>query len=126
MDKAKQNITRNRYTTTVLLGVLLLVIGIFLLIHSISTIQDNEKPLNSISVTLEQVSNYDGSPSWWKNAYVTLVLPLTSVFVALSGIILFTQPIIMTIEQKRKQRTLKNVKPYPEIYLQAKITNENT
>ena len=111
LDSSKDNIARSQFRTTALLGVLFLVIGIILLNHSISTIQDSEQPLNSVSVSLEQMSNYDGSAGWWKNVYNTLFLPLTSVFVALSGIILFTQPIVVAIQRKKESENLsENVK----------------
>jgi hypothetical protein len=125
LDKSKQNVARSPFRTTALLGVLLLVIGIFLLNHSIYTIQDNEQPLNSVAVPLEQMSNYDGSLSWWKKAYENLFLPLTSVFLTLSGIILSTQPIITAIQRKKELKNLPlNVKQSPEKHLQPELTQK--
>ena len=125
MEKSKHNVGRSGFRTTALLGVLLLVIGIILLNHSISTIQDKQQTLNNVAVPLEQMSNYDGSASWWKNAYDTLFLPLSSVFVALSGIILSTQPIITAIQRKKELKNFsENVKQSPEKHLQPELTQK--
>jgi hypothetical protein len=75
-------------------GALFLVIGISLLTYSVSAIQDNEQFSNSTDSTLEQMWHYDGSLQWWKNAYTTLFLPLTSVFVTFGGFVLVSQTLL--------------------------------
>jgi hypothetical protein len=89
-----------RFRVSVLLGILFLVIGVSLLGYSVSAIQDYEQLQNSADLTLEQMWHYDGSFSWWRNAYFTLFLPLTSVFVTLGGVILVTQPLMTRLRQK--------------------------
>lgn len=91
---------RNPFRVSALLGVLFLVIGGILLGHSISVIQDNEPLSNSADWTLEQMWHYDGSISWWRSAYVTLFLPLTAVFMTISGVILVSQQLLARLRHK--------------------------
>jgi len=92
--------TKNRFRVSALLGILFLVVGVSLLGYSVSAIQDYGQLPNSADLTLEQMWHYDGSFSWWRNAYVTLFLPLTSVFVTLGGVVLVTQPLMTKLRHK--------------------------
>ena len=85
---------------TAIVGVLLLVIGVSLLGYSISTIQESEHLLTSTELSLEELWHYEDSFRWWRNAYVTLFLPLTAVFMALGEIVLFSQPILTMLRRK--------------------------
>jgi len=91
---------RNRFRLTAILGVLLLILGVSLLGYSISAIQEREHMLTSTELTLEELWHYEGSLSWWRNAYVTLFLQLTAVFMALGGIVLFSQPLLTMLHRK--------------------------
>jgi len=91
---------KNRFSIYALLGILFLVVGVSLLGYSVSVIQDYEQLSNSADLTLEQMWHYDGSFSWWRNAYFTLFLPLTSVFVTLGGVILVTQSLMSKLHHK--------------------------
>ncbi|MGD9130392.1 MAG: hypothetical protein PVH73_02305 [Candidatus Bathyarchaeota archaeon] len=90
----------NRFRVSALLGVLFLVIGVSLLGHSISAIQDNERLSNSADWTFEQMWHYDGSISWWRSASVTLFLPLIAVFLTISGVILVSQQLLARLRHK--------------------------
>ena len=100
MTKLVGLFTMNRFRAYTLLGILFLVIGISLLGYSVSAIQDYGQLSDSADLTLEQIWHFDGSFSWWRNAYVTLFLPLTSVFVTLGGVILVTQPLMTRLRHK--------------------------
>jgi hypothetical protein len=91
--------TKNRFRASALLGVLFLVIGVSLLVYSVSAIQA-EQLSNSADLSLEQMWHYDGSFSWWRNAYFALFLPLTSVFVTIGGVILVSQPLLTRLRHK--------------------------
>jgi hypothetical protein len=82
------------------MGVVLLVLGVSLLGYSISAIQEREQMLNSADLTLEDMWHYEGSLQWWRNAYITVFLPLTAVFLALGGICLISQPLVTRIHRK--------------------------
>ena len=90
----------NRFRLAAVTGVVLLVVGVSLLGYSISAIQEREHMLNSADLTLEEMWHYEGSLQWWRNAYITLFLPLTAVFLALGGICLISQPLVTRIHRK--------------------------
>jgi hypothetical protein len=92
--------TKNRFRVSALLGILFLVVGVSLLGYSVSAIQDIGQLSDSADLTLEQMWHFDGSLSWWRTAYFTLFLPLTSVFVTLGGVILVTQPLMTRLRHK--------------------------
>jgi hypothetical protein len=92
--------SKNRFRVPTLLGILFLVVGVSLLGYSVSVIQDYGQLSSSADLTLEQMWHYDGSLSWWRNAYFTLFLPLTSVFVTLGGVVLVTQPLMSKLHHK--------------------------
>jgi hypothetical protein len=101
-DMAKLNnpVRGNRFRMSALLGILFLIIGISLLVYSISAINNSEQLSSSTDLTLEQMWHYDGSLLWWRNACITLFLPLTAVFVTLGGIVLVTQPLLTRLRHK--------------------------
>ena len=109
MAKTKRKVTKNGFRATALSDFLLLGIGIILLNHSISTIQNNRPPMNRTGSTVEPMGKYDGSPDWWRNAYTTLFLPLTAVFLTIGGIIMFTQPLLTL---KHRKSTINNILEY--------------
>jgi ABC-type phosphate transport system permease subunit len=90
----------NRFRVSVLLGVLFLVIGVSLLVYSISAIQDNGLLSNSADWTLKQMWHYDGSIRWWRNASFTLFLPLIAVFMTLGGVILVSHSLLARLPRK--------------------------
>ena len=100
MSKLVGVFSKNRFRVSTLLGILFLVVGVSLLGYSVSVIQDYGQLSSSADLTLEQMWHYDGSLSWWRNAYFTLFLPLTSVFVTLGGVVLVTQPFMSKLRHK--------------------------
>ncbi len=99
MAKLESIFKLNRFRLTIL-GILLLLLGVSLLGYSISAIQEREQVLNSANLSLEEMWHYEGSLRWWRNAYVSLFLPLTSVFVALGGFVLLSQPLLTRLHRK--------------------------
>jgi hypothetical protein len=111
MNKLKGLIKRNRFRLAAVMGVLFLVVGVSLLGYSISAIQEREQLLKSADLTPEEMWQYEGSLSWWRNAYVTVFLPLTVIFVALGAIGLVSQPLLTRLHQKSVLETfVDNVK----------------
>ena len=100
MTKLKDLVKKNRFRVAAVIGVLFLVIGVSLLGYSISAIQEREQLLNCADLTPEEMWHYEGSLRWWRNAYVTLFLPLTAVFVALGVVGLVSQPLLTRLHQK--------------------------
>jgi hypothetical protein len=111
MSKLRGLVKRNHFRLAAVMGVLFLVVGVSLLGYSISAIQEREQMLNSADLTLEEMWRYEGSLSWWRNAYVTVFLPLTVVFVALGVISLVSQPLLTRLHHKNVLETFAdNVK----------------
>jgi hypothetical protein len=111
MNKLIGLIKRNRFRLAAVMGVLFLVVGVSLLGYSISAIQEREQLLKSADLTPEEMWQYEGSLSWWRNAYVTVFLPLTVIFVALGAIGLVSQPLLTRLHQKSVLETfVDNVK----------------
>jgi len=111
MSKLKGLIKKNRFRLAAIMGVLFLVIGVSLLGYSISAIQEREQLLNSADLTPEEMWHYEGSLRWWRNAYVTVFLPLTAVFVALGAVGLVSQPLLTRLHHKSVLETFAdNVK----------------
>jgi hypothetical protein len=123
MIELKGLVKRNRFRLAAILGVLFLVVGVSLLGYSISAIQEREQLLNSADLTPEEMWHYEGSLSWWRNAYVTVFLPLTVVFVALGVVGLVSQPLLTRLHQKSVLETfVDNVKrASKENYEKAKL-----
>jgi len=111
MRKLKGLVKRNRFRVAAVVGVLFLVVGVSLLGYSISAIQEREQLLNSADLTPDEMWHYEGSLRWWRNAYVTVFLPLTVVFVALGVVGLVSQPLLTRLHQKSVLETFAdNVK----------------
>jgi len=111
MTKLKDMVKKNRFRVAAVIGVLFLVIGVSLLGYSISAIQEREQLLNCADLTPEEMWHYEGSLRWWRNAYVTLFLPLTAVFVALGVVSLVSQPLLTRLHHKSVLETFAdNVK----------------
>ena len=111
MTKLKVLVKKNRFRLAAIMGLLFLVVGVSLLGYSLSAIQEREQMLNSADLTLEEMWRYEGSLSWWRNAYVTVFLPLTLVFTALGVIGLVSQPLLTRLHQKSVLKTfVDNVK----------------
>jgi hypothetical protein len=91
-----------------LLGILFLVIGTGMFGYSLNLIAENEQTLNSTNITLDQLWNFENSINWWKNVSVTLILPLTSVFIFIGGITLSTQAIMQKHKNKSHSNKIKN------------------
>jgi hypothetical protein len=84
-----------------LFGLLMLVIGTGMFGYSLILLTENEQTLNSTDVTLDQLWNFESSINWWKNVCVTLILPLTSVFILIAGVTLSAQAILQTIKNQK-------------------------
>jgi hypothetical protein len=84
-----------------LFGLLMLVIGTGMFGYSLILLTENEQTLNSTDVTLDQLWNFESSINWWKNVCVTLILPLTSVFILIAGVTLSAQAILQTLKNQK-------------------------
>jgi len=126
MTKLKGLIKKNRFRLAAIMGVLFLVVGVRLLGYSISEIQERELMLNCADLTPEEMWHYEGSLRWWRNAYVTVFLPLTAVFIALGLIGLVSQPLLTRLHHKSVLETFAdNVKrASKENYERPKLIRE--
>ncbi len=78
--------------------------------YSLNLIEEQEQTQNPTEVTLNQLLNLETSINWWKNVCVTLILPLTSVFMLIGGITLSAQAILQVVRNQRKTETnLENI-----------------
>jgi multisubunit Na+/H+ antiporter MnhG subunit len=105
MNKLIGLIRRNRFRVAAVIGVMFLVIGVSLLGYSLSAIQEREQLLNSADLTPDEMWQYEGSLSWWRNSYVTVFLPLTVIFVALGIVGLVSQPLWTRLHRKNVLET---------------------
>ncbi|MCW4014931.1 MAG: hypothetical protein NWF06_01030 [Candidatus Bathyarchaeota archaeon] len=105
MPKLNSLLKANKFRLVAIIGVILLITGISLLGYSISAIQEREQMLANTELSLEELWHYEGSLNWWKNAYDTLFLPLTAVFISLGGIIMVSQPIFIMVRRKNILKT---------------------
>ena len=111
MSKLKGLVKKNRFRLAAIMGVLFLVVGVSLLGYSLSAIQEREQLLNSADLTPDEMWQYEGSLSWWRNSYVTLFLPLTVVFMALGVVGLVSQPLWTRLHRRSVLETfVDNVK----------------
>ena len=79
----------------------MLVIGTGMFGYSLNLLTENEQTLNSTDVTLDQLWNFESSINWWKNVCLTLILPLTSVFIIIAGVTLSAQAILQTLKNQK-------------------------
>ena len=100
MSKLGDLVKWNHFRLAAVMGVLFLVVGVSLFGYSISAIQERVQILNSAELTPEEMWHFEGSLSWWRNAYVTVFLPLTVVFVALGVVGLVFQPLWTRLHRK--------------------------
>ena len=111
MNKLIGLIKRNRFRVAAVIGIMFLVIGVSLLGYSLSAIQEREQLLNSADLTPDEMWQYEGSLSWWRNSYVTVFLPLTVVFMALGVVGLVSQPLWTRLHRRSVLETfVDNVK----------------
>jgi len=67
--------------------------------------------LNCAGLSVEEMWHIEGSLSWWRNAYATVFLPLTVVFVAVGVVVMVSQPLLTMIHHKNSLETFAtNVK----------------
>ena len=97
---------RKHLKLVALLGIFLLVCGIGLFGYSLSIIKQHELSLTTTEMCLTELWNYENSVDWWRNAYLTLFLPLTAVFITIGGFILVLQPILTVIYSKKTVQNL--------------------
>ena len=111
MNSLKTLLKKNRFRAAAVIGALFLIIGITIFGYSISAIQERENVLNTGNLTLEERWAYEGALSWWRNAYVTIFLPLTTILIAIGIAGLLTQPIYTRVYHKKVlQNFSQNVK----------------
>jgi hypothetical protein len=108
MNNLKTMLKKNRFRAAGVIGAIFLVIGVSIFCYSVSAIQERENMLNSGTLTIEETWSYEGSLSWWRNAYVTVFLPLTAIFVATGIAGLLTQPIYTRVYCKNVLKSFSN------------------
>ena len=81
------NWTKNhkQLNLSVWIGLLLIIAALSILLYSIIALKGNEIMLTTQNLSIEEVWRYEGAIQWWKNVYMTLIIPGTAVL-TLSGI----------------------------------------
>lgn len=77
-----------------------MVVGVVLFLNSVYVVQDDGQMIVSADLMLEQMWHYDGSIGWWSSVSVTLILPLTAVFLTMSGVVLVSQQLFSRLRHK--------------------------
>ena len=67
------------------IGLLLIIAALSIWLFSIITLRGNEVMLTTQNLSAEEVWRYEGAVQWWKNVYMTAIIPATAVL-TLSGI----------------------------------------
>lgn len=70
---------------SVWIGLLLIIAALSIWFYSIIELKSNEIMLTTQNLSIEKVWLYEGALQWWKNVYVTAIIPGTAVL-TLSGI----------------------------------------
>jgi len=94
-----------RLQLTILFGILLSLVGTNIFGYSFILIEEQEQTVNPTEVTLNQLLNFENSKIWWKNVCVNLIFPLTSVFIFIGGITLFSQGVLQHVKNKKNTIT---------------------
>jgi len=97
-----------------LFGISLLIIGTSMFSYSLYLIEQNEHTLTTTEVTLDQLWNFESTTNWWRNVSVTLILPLTSVFMLIAGITMSSQALLQALKNRKTPKpNLENTKIFP-------------
>lgn len=89
---------------TVWVGLLLIIAALTIWFFSFIELKSNEIMLTT-QLSIEEVWRYEGALQWWKNAYVTVVLPTIGIL-TISGIGLVSSARILDFVQKGALRKL--------------------
>ena len=88
-----------------IIGIVLLISGLSLFGYSLTVIKQHEQTLPTTETSLADLWNFESSMDWWRNAYLTLFLPLTAVFMSISGLVLVSQPLLALLHRKKVERS---------------------
>ena len=83
-----------------LIGPILLIIGLFLFLYSNIMMLGHEQILNSSNLSMEEVWQYQGALSWWRNSYINFFLPSAVILTSLGAIILIRPLVLKRIQHK--------------------------
>jgi len=73
-------------------------------------IQSNEVMIahaQECSLTIEEIWAYEGSLKWWKNVYVTTIIPLIGILTT-SGIVVIVTPSLLQLKQNVFFKRVRN------------------
>ena len=59
------------------------------------------------SLTIEEIWAYEGSLKWWKNVYVTTIIPLIGILTT-SGIVVIVTPSLLQLKQNVFFKRVRN------------------
>jgi len=85
---------------TVWIGLLLIISALSIWIYSIIELKSNEIMLTTQNLSIEEVWRYEGALQWWKNVYVTAILPTTAVLILSGTVTLLSQQLFSHFTQK--------------------------
>ena len=85
---------------SVWIGLLLIITALSIWIFSIAELEGNEIKLTTQNLSIDEIWRYEGALQWWKNVYMTAIIPATAVL-ALSGIAsILSQQLFSRLAQK--------------------------
>jgi len=92
------------------LGFLLLMVAFLVWFFIMFEIQSNHAILSeaqNLNLEIEQIWAVEGALGWWKNVYVTVIIPLTGILIT-SGVIALFSPLILRFEHRFLFRKVRN------------------
>ena len=96
---------------TVCIGLLLIMSALIIWLYSIIELKSNEIMLTTQNLSIEEVWQYEGALQWWKNVYVTAIIPATVILTLSGTITILSQKLFNRFTQKDTFSKLeKNIK----------------
>ena len=96
---------------TVWIGLLLLISALSIWLYSIIELISNEIMLTTQNLSIEEVWRYEGALQWWKNVYVTAIIPATAALTLSGTTTILSQKLFSRFAQKDPFNKLeKNIK----------------
>jgi hypothetical protein len=92
------------------LGFLLLMVAFlawFLVMFEIQSSHAILSEAQNLNLAIEQIWAVEGALEWWKNVYVTVIIPLIGILIT-SGIIALLSPLILRFEHRVLFRKVRN------------------
>jgi hypothetical protein len=87
-------IKNHKITRSQWLALILAITALSIWIYSLIELKSNEIMLTNQNLNIEEIWRYEGALQWWKNTYVTTIIPITAILSILSAATLLHQKIL--------------------------------